>query len=124
MNQNSCFIHISKLCNSKRKTKEDSCVSKKNNSLYVTYCENDSLDKFEADINLLAGNSSFLYFLKKRFVSIFISVISVLVILIALLSVSIYEDFLKKVIFEMPFDWQLNDYIAFIYIFFFLFLIL
>ena len=119
MNQNSCFIHISKLCNSKRKTKEDSCVSKKNNSLYVTYCENDSLDKFEADINLLAGNSSFLYFLKKRFVSIFISVISVLVILIALLSVSIYEDFLKKVIFEMPFDWQLNDYIAFIFVFVF-----
>lgn len=119
MNQNSCFIHISKLCNSKRKTKEDSCVSKKNNSLYITYCENDSLDKFEADINLLAGNSSFLYFLKKRFVSIFISVISVLVILIALLSVSIYEDFLKKVIFEMPFDWQLNDYIAFIFVFVF-----
>lgn len=119
MNQNSCFIHISKLCNSKRKTKEDSCVSKKNNSLYITYCENDSLDKFEADINLLAGNSSFLYFLKKRFVSIFISVISVLVILIALLSVSIYEDFLKKVIFEMPFHWQLNDYIAFIFVFVF-----
>lgn len=119
MNQNSCFIHISKLCNSKRKTKEDSCITKKNNSLYVTYCENDSLDKFEADINLLAGTSSFLYFLKKRFVSIFISVISVLVILIALLSVSIYEDFLKKVIFEMPFDWQLNDYIAFIFVFVF-----
>jgi len=68
MNQNSCFIHISKLCNSKRKTKEDSCITKKNNSLYVTYCENDSLDKFEADINLLAGTSSFLYFLKKRFI--------------------------------------------------------
>lgn len=119
MNQNSCFIHISKLCNSKRKTKEDSCIIKKNNSLYVTYCENDSLDKFEADINLLAGTSSFLYFLKKRFIATFISVISVLVILIALLSVSIYEDFLKKMIFEMPSAWEFNDYISFIFVFVF-----
>lgn len=119
MNQNSCFIHISKLCNSKRKTKEDSCITKKNNSLYVTYCENDSLDKFEADINLLAGTSSFLYFLKKRFIATFISVISVLVILIALLSVSIYEDFLKKMIFEMPSAWEFNDYISFIFVFVF-----
>jgi len=119
MNQNSCFIHISKLCNSKRKTKEDSCITKKNNSLYVTYCENDSLDKFEADINLLAGTSSFLYFLKKRFIATFISVISVLVILIALLSVSIYEDFLKKMIFEMPSAWDFNDYISFIFVFVF-----
>jgi len=119
MNQNSCFIHISKLCNSKRKTKEDSCITKKNNSLYVTYCENDSLDKFEADINLLAGTSSFLYFLKKRFIATFISVISVLVILIALLSVSIYEDFLKKIIFEMPSAWDFNDYISFIFVFVF-----
>lgn len=119
MNQNSCFIHISKLCNSKRKTKEDSSITKKNNSLYVTYCENDSLDKFEADINLLAGTSSFLYFLKKRFIATFISVISVLVILIALLSVSIYEDFLKKIIFEMPSAWEFNDYISFIFVFVF-----
>ncbi|QKF77664.1 tetratricopeptide repeat protein [Arcobacter defluvii] len=119
MKQNSCFIHISKLCNSKRKTKEDSCITKKNNSLYVTYCENDSLDKFEADINLLAGTSSFLYFLKKRFIATFISVISVLVILIALLSVSIYEDFLKKMIFEMPSAWEFNDYISFIFVFVF-----
>jgi hypothetical protein len=119
MNQNSCFIHISKLCNSKRKTKEDSCITKKNNSLYVTYCENDSLDKFEADINLLAGTSSFLYFLKKRFIATLISVISVLVILIALLSVSIYEDFLKKIIFEMPSAWEFNDYISFIFVFVF-----
>ena len=56
MNQNNCFIHVSKLCNSKRKIVDESCIVKRNDELHITYCENDSLDKFEADINLLAGN--------------------------------------------------------------------
>ena len=51
----------------------------------------------------------------------FISVISVFVILIAFLSVSVYEDFLKKVIFEMPFSWETNDYIAFGFVLVFFF---
>ncbi len=121
MNQANCFIHVSKLCNSKRKTLDESCVIQKNDDLHITYCENDSLDKFEHDINLLAGSSSFFYFFKKRFSSTFISVISVFVILIAFLSVSVYEDFLKKVIFEMPFSWELNDYIAFGFVLVFFF---
>ena len=66
MNQTNCFIHISKLCNSKRKTVDESCVIKKNNDLYITYCENGTLDKFEYDMNLLAGSSSFYYFLKEK----------------------------------------------------------
>ena len=121
MNQNNCFIHVSKLCNSKRKIVDESCIVKRNDELHITYCENDSLDKFEADVNLLAGSSSFFYFLKKRFSSGFISIISVVAILTAFLSVSIYEDFLKKIVFEMPFDWVLNDYIAlgFVLVFFF-----
>ena len=55
MNQPNCFIHVSKLCNSKRKTLDESSVIKKNDDLYITYCENDSLDKFEqesAEMNL------------------------------------------------------------------------
>ena len=121
MNQNNCFIHVSKLCNSKRKIVDESCIVKRNEELHITYCENDSLDKFEADVNLLAGSSSFFYFFKKRFSSGFISIISVVAILTAFLSVSIYEDFLKKIVFEMPFDWVLNDYIAlgFVLVFFF-----
>lgn len=89
--------------------------------MYITYCENDSLDKFEEDISLIAGSSSFFYKLRKRFFSSLISIVSVCVILIALLSVSIYEDFLKKVLFEMPFNWEFNDYIAlaFVLVFFF-----
>ena len=121
MKQNNCFIYTSRLCNHKRKTLEDSCIVKKSNDIFITYCQNDSLDKFEADINLLAGSSSFFYFFKKRFSSGFISIISVVAILTAFLSVSIYEDFLKKIVFEMPFDWVLNDYIAlgFVLVFFF-----
>ena len=120
MNQNSCIIHVSKLYNSKRNVIDESCIAKRNDELHITYCENDTLDKFEADINLLAGSSSSFYFFKKRFSSTVISIISVFAILTALLSVSIYEDFLKKIVFEMPFDWVLNDYIAlgFVLVFF------
>lgn len=121
MIQNDYFIHISKLCNTKRVVVDESCITKRNNELHITYCENDSLDKFEADVNLLAGSSSFFHSLKKRVSTTLISVISVFVILMAFLSVSIYEDFLKKVIFEMPFDWVLNDYIALIFVLIFFF---
>ncbi|NCB13674.1 MAG: hypothetical protein EOM78_18850, partial [Erysipelotrichia bacterium] len=80
MKQNNCFIYTSKLCNHKRKTIEDSCVVKKNNDIFITYCQNDNLDKFEADISLIAGKSSFLYFLRKKISASFISFISVIVI--------------------------------------------
>ena len=116
MNQNNCFIHISKLSNSKRKTIDETCIVKRDNELHITYCENDSLEKFEADINLLAGSSSFFYFFKKRLRTSIISFISVFVILIGFLSVSIYEDFLKKVVFETPFDWSVNDFISLIFV--------
>jgi tetratricopeptide (TPR) repeat protein len=119
MKQNNCSIYVSKLCSSKRKRVEDSSISKKNSDLYITYCKNDTLDKIESDINSLVGSSA-LYFFKKRFFSSLISIISVLVILVAFLSASIYEDFLKKVLFEMPFTWVLSDYIslAFVLVFF------
>ena len=65
MKQNNCNIYISKLCNSKRKRVEDSSVSKKNNDLYITYCEKDTFDKIESDLNSLVGSSA-LYFLKKK----------------------------------------------------------
>jgi hypothetical protein len=119
MNQNNCFIHISKLCNTKRKTVDDSCIVKKNNELHITYCENDSFEKFENDLNSLAGSSSLFYFFKKRFSTVFISIISVFVILLGFLSVSIYEDFLKKMIFQSPFSWVFNDYVAFGFVFIF-----
>ncbi|WNL17687.1 hypothetical protein [Aliarcobacter cryaerophilus] len=98
MNKNiNCFIVTSKLSQNRREKKEDSSISKEKNSLNITYCENDSLDKFEEDINSLIGkNRTFSYFVNKRFIPLTISFISVFIILIAFLTISIYEDFLKK----------------------------
>lgn len=121
MIQNNCYVHLSKLCDSKRKTIDETCVIKKNSELFITYCEGDTLDKFESDINLIAGNSSFFYFFKKKFFSIFISILSVLVILMAFLSVSIYEDFFKKIVFETPFSWEINDFISLLFVLVFFF---
>lgn len=115
MKQNNCTIYISKFSNLKRKNIKDSSVSKKNNDLYITYCESDSIEKIESDINSLVGSNAF-YSLKKRISSSFISIISVFVILIAFLSVSIYEDFLKKIIFKADFIWGVNDYISLVFV--------
>ena len=120
MKQNNCCIYISKLCSSKRKRVEDSSVIRKNDELFITYCENDTIDKIESDINSLVGSSAF-YFLKKRVSSSLISIVSVLVILIAFLSVSIYGDFFKKILFEGNFTWILNDYISFAFVLVFFF---
>ena len=120
MKQNSCNIYTSSLCQTQRKKKSESIILKRDNELYITFCEGDSLETFENDLNELRGNS-FLYFFKKRFSTAFISIISVLVIMFALISASIYEDLLKKVIFSLPFDWQINDTVSlsFVLIFFF-----
>ena len=63
MNKNiNCFIVTSKLSQNRREKKEDSSIFKEKNSLNITYCENDSLDKFEEDINSLIGkNRTFSY---------------------------------------------------------------
>ena len=116
MKQNNCFIYTSRLCNHKRKTLEDSCIVKKGNDIFITYCQNDSLDKFEADIGLLAGKSSFFYFLRKKISASLISFISVVLILLAIISVSIYEDILKKIIFEMPFTLETKDFISLFFV--------
>lgn len=39
----------------------------------------------------------------------------------ALISASIYEDLFKKIIFEMPFDWNLNDSVALVFVLIFFF---
>lgn len=120
MNQiNNCIISTSRLSNKKRDKKENSSLFKENNSLHITYCEGDTLDKFEEDINMFIGkNKTFLYFLNKRFIPLIISISSVLVILIALLTISIYEDFLKKVVLETPTSFDFKDYISFSFVIF------
>ncbi len=121
MKQNNCFIYTSKLSQSNRKSIKDSCVQKQHNDLFITFSQSDSFEKVEADFNNIPGNSSTLYKFKKKFFSSLISFVSVIVILFALLSVSIYEDLFKKILFEFPFEWSLNDGISLFFILIFIF---
>ena len=120
MKKSSCNLHIFSLETSKRKTFEDSIISKNKNEINITFCEKDNLEKFEKDINILKG-SSFIYFFKKRFSTYFLSLISVIVIMFALLSSAIYEDLFKKLIFDFPFVWDLEDSISLIFVIIFFF---
>ena len=114
MNKNiNCFICTSKLSNKKREKKEESSIFKEKNALNITYCENDSIEKFEEDVSSLIGkNKTLLYFLNKKFIPLTISITSVIFIMIAFLTISIYEDFLKKMILETPSSFELKDYIS------------
>ena len=66
MKQNSCNLYTSKLCETKRKKKNESLILKEENEIHITFCENDSFEKFESDLSNLTG-SSFLYSIKKKF---------------------------------------------------------
>lgn len=116
----SCDIFNSLLFKSNRTENNNKIIEKNKNELNITYCSDDTFEKLEEELNLIAGKSSLSYKIKKKLVLNFVSFISALVILFALLSVSIYEDILKKIIFEMPFDWSVNETISlfFILIFF------
>ena len=108
-----CSIVTSRLSQNKREKKEGNVASKDENSLHITYCEKDSLDKFEEDIiSLIGKNRTFSYFLNKKFIPLLISIVSVLFIMIAFLTLSIYEDFLKKIVLETPSSFALKDYIS------------
>ena len=116
-------IHISSLEQSKRKTTKDAIITKDSNEINITFCKDDKLDQFEKEINLLTG-SSFIYSIKKRFSSSLISMLSVLVIMFALISSAIYEDLFKKIIFDLPFIWDIDDTVSLIFVIVFFFGIL
>jgi len=113
--QNSCNIYTSKLCDTKRTSKDSGVISKHEDGIHITFCEDDTLDNLETNLSELTG-SSFTYYFKKRFSSTFISVVSVVVIMFALISASIYEDLFKKLIFEMPFNWEHSDSISMVFV--------
>lgn len=99
-----------------RKKNEKSVITHHNNTLELTYFNEDSLEMFESSLNEHSGNSSVFFSLKKRLGTTLVSVVSVVVILFALISSSLYEDMLKKVIFEAPFDWTYRDTISFMFV--------
>jgi len=117
----SSTIFTGSLLNNSRKNKDDQIVKKKHNLIEIVFSKDDTLDSFEANLNELCGNSSFFYKLKKKISSSILSIISVVTILFALISSSLYEDVLKKLLFETPFSWTINDSIsiAFVLLFFF-----
>lgn len=115
MKQNSCNIYTSSLCKTQRKEKNESIVLKKESELHITFCEDDSFEKFESDLSKITG-SSFFYSIKKKFSATFISVVSVIVLMFAFISASIYEDLFKKIIFELPFSWEFSDTVSLIFV--------
>ena len=120
MIQHKCLIYSSTLYQTSRKKEDDSILFKEGNFLDITFCEEDDFDKFEESLNSLCGNS-YIYYLKKRVSSSIISIISIIVIMFAFLSVSIYEDLFKKIVFEIPFEWETSDSIALAFVLLFLF---
>jgi len=105
--------------NSKAKTQKQ--ITNLSNTIEIVYSQGDSLEEFELQLNELNGNSSKLFLYKKKFSTYILSVISVVVILFALISSSLYEDILKKIIFESPFDWGINDTISILFVLLFFF---
>lgn len=116
-------IYTGSLGLNNRKTQNDVIISKDKNEINMTFTEIDTLEKFEIDVNSLRGKS-FLYSFKKRFFSSFVSLLSVIVIMFALIASSIYEDLFKKIIFELPFLWEFKDSISLVFVLFFFFGIL
>ena len=120
-----CNIVSGELYTNKREKESSKIVKKDSNLIEIVYTDIDTLETFECDLNELCGNSSFLYIFKKQISTYFLSIISVVVILFALISSSLYEDIMKKIIFESPFDWSLNDTVSmFFVLLFFLGLVL
>lgn len=104
-----------------RKSKNQEIINKKNDFYEITYYDGDSLEDFESSLNTLCGNSSSIFNFRKKFSSLILSIVSVVILLFALISSSLYEDMFKRVLFETPFNWGSDDYISlfFVLIFFF-----
>lgn len=105
-----------KLCDTPRKNKLDNIVTMKENVLNITYCEDDIFETFELELNKSIGNSFFLHKIKRKISNISFSFLSVFIIMTAFICASIYEDFMKKIIFEMPFLWDISDAISLFFV--------
>lgn len=111
-NKTNCYIFNSKLSQSKRKSIKDSCIYKDEKEIFITYNENDTFEKFELDFYKINKNSEYFFNIKKKSFGFLVSFISIFAILFTILSISIYEDFFKKILFESPFLWQRSDWIS------------
>ena len=107
--QNTCNINSYSLSNSKRDSLNNKMIEKSINRLDITYCQSDTFELFEAELYNNIERSNKYFNIKKLISKTFISLFSVLIILLAILSVSVYEDIFKKIIFDFPLEWKIND---------------
>lgn len=99
-----------------RENKTDKIIKKQKNNIEFVYFPDDKLEIFEANLSEISGkSSSFLYF-KRKLSSYMLSAITVIIIMFALLSSSMYEDVIKKIILETPFVWERADTISLIFV--------
>lgn len=116
-----CSIISGVLSSNNRESNDKKMIFKKSNSIEIVYNQDDSLDSFEYFLNELSGNSSSFYNIKKKLSTYLLSLFSVIVILFALISSSLYEDIMKKLIFEFPFEWKINDSVSMLFVLLFFF---
>ena len=116
-----CTIFTGSLLSHKRESKNQDIIKKNENQIEIVFFKDDTLDDFEASLNKICGNSSFSYSLKKKIASYLLSFISVVIIMFALISSSLYEDVFKKIIFESPLSWTMGDSISMIFVLIFFF---
>ena len=114
MNSN-CTLFTGKLLSNKRESNEEIIV-KRDNEIEIVFFEEDTLDDFEVSLNKVCGNSSFFFGLRKQIAASILSFISVLIIMFALLSSSLYEDVFKKLLFQTPLQWNVGDSISIVFV--------
>ena len=117
-----CNINIGELSSSNRQKTSQSIIVKNENEIEIVYSKEDTLDDFEAALlEINSKSSSSIYRLKKKISSYVFSVVSVVIIMFALLSTSLYEDVFKKILFESPLNWNINDSISMLFVLLFFF---
>ena len=117
-----CNINIGELSSNNRHKTSQSIIVKNENEIEIVYSKEDTLDDFEAALlEINSKSSSSIYRLKKKISSYVFSVVSVVIIMFALLSTSLYEDVFKKILFESPLNWNINDSISMLFVLLFFF---
>lgn len=100
----------------KRVSTTEDIIKEFDDQVEIVLFQEESKDSFENGLAKIIGSSSILHSLKKRFTAYTLSTATVVILLFALLSSSIFEDISKKLLFETPFDWGYADYLSMLFV--------
>lgn len=114
---------INALYERKRELASENIILKDNNILEITFLKNDNLDDIEKNLELLLKKNQFVTKLKRSLKRLVVPSLSIIALLFMLLSVAIFEDFFKKLIFEKPLLFVSSDFISLIFISIFIILL-